>query len=161
MTPALAGAGLVLIAVAAGLRASFIRMRRQRMLLWSLAAALGEMESAIRWQQMPMPQLLEMLTARADCGVWFDRVAKYVESGITLQSAWDNTFSDLPDKQTASVLRRVVLGGDCRRLTGALGRAREELEAIYEQRCREDARRFRTCAAISLCSAGLLIILLI
>ena len=51
---AAAGAVLVLSAAILALRRYYARQRRCRDLLWSFAAALGEMESAIRWQRTPV-----------------------------------------------------------------------------------------------------------
>ena len=61
---AAAGAVLVLSATILALRRYYARQRRCRDLLWSFAAALGEMESAIRWQRTPVLPLLEMLQTR-------------------------------------------------------------------------------------------------
>ena len=57
------GAVLVLAAAVLGLWRYGVQRRQRRTLVWALAAAIGEMESAIRWQQTPMMALLEGLIA--------------------------------------------------------------------------------------------------
>ena len=47
------GAVLVLAAAVLWLWRYGVQRRQQRTLVWALAAAIGEMESAIRWQQTP------------------------------------------------------------------------------------------------------------
>ena len=60
------------------------------------------------------------------------------------------------DKEWSSLQAEQMPG-----LVGALGRTREELEALYRRRCREDGQRSRVTTAAALCGAGLVIILLI
>ena len=101
---AAAGAVLVLSAAILALRRYYARQRRCRDLLWSFAAALGEMESAIRWQRTPVLPLLEMLQTREHCGVWFCQIRDKVQSDMTLQLAWENTFHQLSDAELRDLL---------------------------------------------------------
>ena len=155
------GAVLVLAAAVLGLWRYGGQRRRRRTLVWALAAAVGEMESAIRWQQTPMPALLDGLTERETVGTYFRETADMVQGGMPLQCAWEKTFGNIPDGEAGEILLRLRLGGDRERLVGALGRTREELEALYRRRCREDGQKNRVTAAAALCGAGLVIILLI
>ena len=77
MSTALWGAGLVLAASLWGLWSYYARQKQRRALVWAFAAALGEMESGIRWLQTPLPVLLEGLSGREDCGVWFWKVMEH------------------------------------------------------------------------------------
>ena len=155
------GAVLVLAAAVLGLWRYGGQRRRRRTLVWALAAAVGEMESAIRWQQTPMPALLEGLSAREAVGEYFRKTAEMVQGGIPLQYAWEQAFGQISDGAAGEILLRLTLGGDRERLVGALGRTREELEALYRRRCREDGQKNRVTTAAALCGAGLVIILLI
>jgi len=155
------GAVLVLAAAVLGLWRYGAQRRQRRTLVWALAAAVGEMESAVRWQQTPMPALLETLAARETVGAYFRDTADMVQGGIPLQCAWEKTFGNVPDGETGEILLRLTLGGDRERLVGALGRTREELEELYRRRCREDGQKNRVTTAAALCGAGLVIILLI
>ena len=161
MTVQAGGAVLVLAAAVLGLWRCGAQRRQRRTLVWALAAAIGEMESAIRWQQTPMMAMLEVLAARETVGQYFRQVADMVKGGITLQCAWEQAFSAIQDGETGEILARLRLGGDRERLVGALGQTRQELEALYRRRCREDGQRSRVTTAAALCGAGLVIILLI
>ena len=161
MSTALWGAGLVLAASLWGLWSYYARQKQRRALVWAFAAALGEMESGIRWLQTPLPVLLEGLSGREDCGVWFRKVTEQLQGDVPLQVAWNSVFSVLEDTENGEILRRVTLSGDRERVTGELRRAREELEALYRRRCGEDGQRMRVTAAAALCGTGFVIILLI
>lgn len=161
MTGSLWGAVLLLSAALWTVWTYYIRQKRRRTLVWAFAAALGEMESGIRWQRTPLPVLMEALCGREHCGIWFRRVLECLQSDIALQVAWNSVFSKLEDAETAEILRRITLGGDETHIIGALGRAREELEALYQRRCGEDRQRLRLMAAAAMCGAGFVIILLI
>ena len=161
MTVQAGGAVLVLAAAVLGLWRYGVQRRQRRTLLWALAAAMGEMESAIRWQQTPMMTLLEGLSARETVGIYFRQTADMVQGGIPLQRAWEHIFSKIMDGEAGEILLRLRLGGDRERLVGALGRTREELETLYQRRCREDGQKNRVTTAAALCGAGLVIILLI
>ena len=161
MTVQAGGAVLVLAAAVLGLWRYGVQRRQRRTLVWALTAAIGEMESAIRWQQTPMMALLEGLAARETVGQYFRHVAEIVKGGITLQCAWEQVFEKMPDGEAGEILARLRLGGDRERLVGALGQTRQELEALYRRRCREDGQRSRVTTAAALCGAGLVIILLI
>ena len=161
MTVQAGGAVLVLAAAVLGLWRYGVQRRQRRTLLWALAAAMGEMESAIRWQQMPMMALLEGLAERETVGAYFRDTADMVQGGIPLQCAWEQAFGNIPDGETGEILLRLTLSGDRERLVGALGRTREELEELYRRRCREDGQKNRVATAAALCGAGLVIILLI
>ena len=158
---AAAGAALVLSAAILALRRYYARQRRCRDLLWSFAAAMGEMESAIRWQRTPVPALLETLQTREHCGPWFRQIRDKMQGDIPLQCAWDNVFQQLPDAELRDVLRRVTWTGDARRLEGTFARARAEAEQLYEKRCAVDRCSRRVTTTATLCGAGLTIILLL
>lgn len=151
----------MLAAAVLGLWRCGAQRRQRRALVWALAAAVGEMESAIRWQQTPMMALLEGLAARDGAGTYFRQVAEMVKDGITLQCSWEQVFDKMPDGEAGEILARLRLGGDRERLVGALGQTRQELEELYRRRCREDGQRSRVTTAAALCGAGVVIILLI
>ena len=145
---AAAGAVLVLSAAILALRRYYARQRRCRDLLWSFAAALGEMESAIRWQRTPVLPLLEVLQTREHCGVWFCQIRDKVQSDMTLQLAWENTFHQLSDAELRDLLCRISWSGDAQRLESTIARARAEAEQLYEKRREADrhSRRVTTTA---------------
>ena len=159
MTAKLAGAALI-VAGAVWCCAARRRRQRQRLTLaQALAQALSAMETGIRWQRRPMPQLLAQLAQRPVCGTYFDAVREMLQSDMPLQSAWNRAFSRIPDAETAEVLRRMELGGDETRLLTQLEDARQALTALAARWAREDAQDRRVAGALS--AAGLLVILLI
>ena len=126
-----------------------------------MAQALSAMETGIRWQRRPMPQLLAQLAQRPVCGTYFDAVREMLQSDMPLQIAWNRTFSRIPDAETAEVLRRMELGGDETRLLTQLEDARQALTTLAARWAREDAQDRRVAGALALSAAGLLVILLI
>ena len=161
MTAKLAGAALI-VAGAVWCCAARRRRQRQRLTLaQALAQALSAMETGIRWQRRPMPQLLAQLAQRPVCGLYFDAVREMLQSDMTLQIAWNRAFSRIPDAETAEVLRRMELGGDETRLLTQLEDARQALTALAARWAREDAQDRRVAGALALSAAGLLVILLI
>lgn len=92
MTAKLAGAALI-VAGAVWCCAARRRRQRQRLTLaQALAQALSAMETGIRWQRRPMPQLLAQLAQRPVCGTYFDAVREMLQSDMPLQSAWNRAF---------------------------------------------------------------------
>ena len=108
-----------------------------------------------------MMALLEGLAVREMVGQYFHETADMVQGGMPLQCAWEQVFEKIPDGEAGEILARLRLGGARERLVGALGQTRQELEALYRRRCREDGQRSRVTTAAALCGAGLVIILLI
>ena len=125
------------------------------------AAALGEMESAIRWQRTPVLPLLEVLQTREHCGVWFCQIRDKVQSDMTLQLAWENTFHQLSDAELRDLLCRISWSGDAQRLESTIARARAEAEQLYEKRREADRHSRSVTTTATLCGAGLMIILLL
>lgn len=161
MTAKLAGAALI-VAGAVWCCAARRRRQRQRLTLaQALAQALSAMETGIRWQRRPMPQLLAQLAQRPVYGLYFDAVREMLQSDMPLQIAWNRTFSRIPDAETAEVLRRMELGGDETRLLTQLEDARQALTTLAARWAREDAQDRRVTGALALSAAGLLVILLI
>ena len=161
VTAKLAGAALI-VAGAVWCCAARRRRQRQRLTLaQALAQALSAMETGIRWQRQPMPQLLAQLAQRPMCGTYFDTVREMLQSDMPLQIAWNRTFSRIPDAETAEVLRRMELGGDETRLLTQLEDARQALTTLAARWAREDAQDRRVAGALALSAAGLLVILLI
>lgn len=160
MTAKLTGGGLILAGAVYVLWLWYRRRRRQREVLWSLVGALGYMETAIRWQRMPLPQIFQTLTQRPNCGPYFEKIVRSLKSNTPLHRLWENAFSDLPG-DGGTILRRVELHGDVERLVGALQSAREELTELCQRREKADRQQGRVTGAAVLSAACLLIILLL
>ena len=151
---------MILLAAVYGLWSAGRYRRQRQALLGALAEALGCMETAIRWQRMPLPQVLQMLARRDYCGPYFERVAGMLQSNLPLQDAWEKAFQDLPCGG-GDILCRIALEGDGERLEGALRSAREELTALCRHREAAERQQGRVRAAAVLSAACLVIILLL
>lgn len=153
--------GALILAAALYVVYSWRRTRRaQRALLWSMVGALGYMETAIRWQKMPLPRIFRTLAQRPGCGKYFEGLADMLQRNIPLHSAWDEAFEDLPCG-AAEIVRRVELDGDGEKLAGVLRGAQEEMTELCRRTEAADRQRGRVGAAAVLSSAGLIIILLL
>lgn len=160
MTVRLIGGAFILGATVYVLFAQRRRERRERETLWSLAGALGYMETAIRWEKLPLPRIFETLAARPACGIYFEKLVEMMQSDLPLHSAWENVFSKLRGEGGA-IMRRVALSGDEAHLVRALRCAQEKLTALCRRRETEDRQRARVSGAAGLSAAGVLIILLL
>ena len=160
MTVRIIGGGLILLAAVYGLWSAGRYRRQRQALLWSLVEALGYMETAIRWQRMPLPQVFQTLARRECCGPYFERVAGMLQSNTPLQCAWEKVFRDVPCGG-GDILCRIALEGDGERLEGALRSAREELAALCRHREEAERQQGRVRAAAVLSAACLVIILLL
>ena len=67
------------------------KIRRERLalhLLGELVDALGSMEGTIRFQRLPLPQVIAAQMGRACCGTYFSAVLQYIKGGYALQESW-------------------------------------------------------------------------
>ena len=160
VTAKLIGGGLILAGAVYVLWLWYRRRRRQREVLWSLVGALGYMETAIRWQRMPLPRIFQTLAQRPNCGPYFEMIAELMQSNIPLHVIWEKAFSDLPE-DSGVILCRVELDGDGERLEGSLRSAREELTELCRRREKADRQQGRVTGAAVLSAACLFIILLL
>ena len=125
---------LVLLAAAAVLRRDRMRQREAQALVWAFAAALGEAESAIRWQRTPVPALLEKLSARERCGQRVFRDAGRRAGGGATQGVLERG--------------RQAAGGDAGTgKGGSRGAVSPPLRGGPPQPARQDLRRAVRCGA--------------
>ena len=102
MTAKLTGAALIVPGAVWCCAARRRRQRQRLTLAQALAQALSAMETGIRWQRRPMPQLLAQLAQRPVCGTYFDAVREMLQSDMPLQIAWNRTFSQIPDAESGN-----------------------------------------------------------
>ena len=141
------------------------KIRRERLalrVLGELVDALGSMEGTIRFQRLPLPQVIAAQTGREICGTYFLAVLQYMKGGHTLQESWVEAWRKLPDRETARILQRIEWGGgDETQLLGNLAYARRTLAALWDRRSAARREREKLTLAAALSAAGLLVILLI
>ena len=140
------------------------KIRRERLalrLLGELVDALGSMEGTIRFQRLPLPQVIAAQTGRACCGTYFSAVLQYMKGGYALQKSWAEAWQKLPDRETARILQRIEWSGDETQLLRNLAYARQTLAALWDRRSAARREREKLTLAAALSAAGLLVILLI
>lgn len=140
------------------------KIRRERLalhLLGELVDALGSMEGTIRFQRLPLPQVIATQTGRACCGTYFSAVLQYMKGGYALQKSWAEAWQKLPDRETARILQRIEWSGDETQLLRNLAYARRTLAALWDRRSAARREREKLTLSAALSAAGLLVILLI
>ncbi len=155
----LLGALCILSGGAGGFLAFLASARRELRLLWDLSQAVGLLQSGVRWKKIPVPRIVDDLSAREMSGVYFRRVTDGLKSNLPLQCAWEKGFEDLPGEYGAAI-RAMEWGGDEKQVLGALEYLRLTLCAQYERRREELRRKGRLSAAAALCLAGVLVVIL-
>lgn len=119
------------------------------------------MEGTIRFQRLPLPQVIATQTGRACCGTYFSAVLQYMKGGYALQESWAEAWQKLPDRETARILQRIEWSGDETQLLRNLAYARQTLAALWDRRSAARREREKLTLAAALSAAGLLVILLI
>ena len=115
----------------------------------------------IRFQRLPLPQIIATQTGRACCGTYFSAVLQYMKGGYALQKSWAEAWQKLPDRETARILQRIEWSGDETQLLRNLAYARRTLAALWDRRSAARREREKLTLAAALSAAGLLVILLI
>ena len=136
----------------------FLQCRRQSrgelLFLQDMAPALEQMEAAIRFRRLPMPDLLAEQTKRPYCGQVFTQVEQHMKSGSTLQDSWELAADAVPWKQGKSILAALELSGDAQRIGDNLRLAALSLQAKRHE-------RQKMILALTASGCGLLVILLL
>ena len=135
------------------------RLEQRRLL--ELANALERMEGAVRWQMLPLPEILRMETQRSVSGMHIEQVLQGLKSGKALQKSWVEVFACFRPVEAAEILCRVELCGDVIQITGSLRFAAEQLRHLAARRAETQNSRERVCLALSVSLTGLLVVLLI
>ena len=136
-------------------------VRTEICLLQELTAALGSMETAIRWQKKPLPRTIMQQSDRPLCGRIFANILGNLESGITLQQAWENAFCRDISADIAEILCRIELQGDEEQITGNLRAAAQSLVHLRQEKEAQRQEKEKLYMAMVLSGAGLAIIVLI
>ena len=161
MSGKVVGASLLLLACALSCGGSIMEKRRAIRLAEAFAAALYRMEGMIRWQNLPLPRVLEQESQISPCGEYFSKIFQYMKSECTLHSSWQKTFTAIPEKGTRELLCRLDLRGDAQQIMGALHLTAEELRAHAAAMAQRQRQNERLWVAVSGCMTAVLIIVLI
>ena len=161
MTCKLIGA-LLIFAAGGSLVTQSVRQRnRELRFLFDMAAALEQMETAIRFRMLPMPELLREQTAREYCGQCFLLIIQYMESGNTLQDSWAKSIRSVPWPQAKAILLPLELAGDTRRIGENLRACADSLRELLRQQQAQKRERQKMTLALTASACGLLVILLL
>lgn len=143
----------------------FLQCRRQSrgelLFLQDMASALEQMETAIRFRRLPMPDLLAEQAKRAYCGQVFMQVEQHMKSGSTLQDSWELAADTIPWKQEKSILAALELSGDAQRIGENLRLAALSLRDLACQRQAGRQEQQKMILALTASGCGLLVILLL
>lgn len=155
--------GALLIFTAGG--SLLVQLSRQRShemrFLSDMAAAMEQMESAIRFRCLPMPELLREQANRTYCGKYFLLVIHYMESGSTLQASWVESVRSIPWPQAKTVLLSLELTGDARRICENLRACARSLRELLRREQEEKREKQKMTLALTASACGLLVILLL
>ena len=154
-----AGTLLILSAAAWIIRSYYREQGARKKQLTELIWAFEHIETEIRWRHRPFPAIMQDLSVLPNVGNAFKTMAEMLTADFALQNAWDIAFSAFPD-EISSVARRMDLSGDEKRLTDGFLCAAQSLRRAEEELEKEKKERGRLFTALTLCGAGLLLILL-
>ena len=154
----------VLIILAAG-ALLFLQIRRQNraevLFMRDMAAALEQMETAIRFRRLPMPDMLKEQEKRQYCGQAFAYVIQYMKSGKTLQDSWELSMKSILCERARDVLSALELSGDTQRLEENLRSASHALRDILRRTEAGRQEQQKMTLALTASGCGLLVILLL
>ncbi len=160
MSGKLLGAVLILVgSVVTCLRLSR-EVQQEMHLLQELACALEGMESAIRWQKLPLPRALRQQAERPLCGDFFNAVLQGMKGEITLQKVWTKAAKNIHSQEAAKIIGGIEWTGDETQIIGSLHTAIEALRRALQQRQQEQRQRTKLRTALTFSAAALLIIVL-
>lgn len=154
-----AGAVLVLLGGFATYWEFSRTQRRQLALIRDLAAALTQLAGEIRWKLLPLPEAINQLCGREISGSFFEMIQESMQSGNTLQFAWEQSARRL-STEISDILCRMEWGGDLARQEGSILYAAQQLTELGERKQDTLRQREKLCAAAALSVAGILVLIL-
>jgi len=153
---------LLILSAGGGLLVQLWRQGRAELLfLQDMASALEQMEAAIRFRRLPMPELLREQTERLYCGSMFSEILQYMERGEPLQNSWFLSARSIPWKQAVDALCALELSGDGQRIGENLRACADSLRGVLRHRQADKQQRRKMALALTASCCGLLVILLL
>ena len=156
----LAGALAIAAAGAAACWQYLAALRLEIKTLRALIAALNALEGMIRWKQTALPDGLRELTGRTYGGKYFAEAVRQVESGIPLQYAWKNAFSDFSFTGKDTIIEMCWVG-DAEQIRGTIRYTSERLAALCQELEAQRSDREKVAAAGLLSVSGVVIVMLL
>ena len=140
----------------------FLQIRRlnraEVLFMRDMAAALEQMETAIRFRRLPMPDMLKEQEKRQYCGQAFAYVIQYMKS---LQDSWELSMKSILCERARDVLSALELSGDTQRLGENLRSASHALRDILRRTEAGRQEQQKMTLALTASGCGLLVILLL
>ena len=155
------GVCAILFAVALYLKKDWEIRQSRQLLVQDFLDAIESMETAVRWENAPLPDIIKAQEKRKYAGSYFETIDSGLKGGITLQTLWDKEFSKLDCRELSRILCAVSLCGDSEFLQTRLAYAAMELREFQKRDRAEQKskRKLKVTAALSV--AGMMIILLL
>lgn len=155
------GSCLILLASAMYLIEEKTARQRQERTVQDLLAAVESMETEIRWKKQPLPDSIALQKSRKYAGAYFRKIAEFLQSNITLQNAWENTFVKIEPAEISQILCDVSFSGDSTFLIDHLSFAAAKIRAYQAQKHNEQAAKQKLKITAALSGAVTIIVLLL
>lgn len=157
----LAGAALLLCACTLWCTVTIRRWRGEIRLARELGAALERMEGMIRWQNLPLPKIVERESRRKPCGIYFERIAAAASAGKPLQACWNDSWREMEYSALGELLCGAELEGDARQIMGSLHMTAQFLYQKSEEWQQGQHQKERLCITASAALTAMTAIILI
>lgn len=115
---------------------------------------LENMQGEIRWHHISLTGFLQEQALTSG-------IAKYMESKMPLQQAWEEITRDITDKDAGRILHNLQFTGDREKLLASLSFIAAQLRDLYACRREEASNIGKIRLAATFSGVGLLIILLL
>ncbi len=125
-----------------------------------LQNAIENIATAIRCQQLPLPQAIRAQATGRYTGFSFREIVEKLQGEIPLQSLWQQVFTSYPP-EIGNILCPMTLQGDREHLLAQFDRAAGELDRYYHTLQRELRDKNKLSSATALSGAAVLMILLL
>lgn len=152
-----------MVLISAGIYLYEDRCRRQRenQTAKDILEAIETIETAIRWENCPLPDSVRAQMQRKYAGEYFREIGGELEKDRTLQEAWNDTFCRIKPQRISQILCGIPLSGDSTYLEDRLAWAAKEIRSfqIQERESQADRQKVKAAAAVSV--AATIVILLL
>ena len=126
-----------------------------------LLGALECIMTAIRWEKQPLPVGIAGEKDRKYIGKYFERIDSKLQSKEPLQQIWEDVFSGIQPEELRNILTSITLSGDLTSVLGQLALATEQINKFQEEKKKKQAESWKLRVALTLSTAGIIVILLL
>ena len=155
------GVCAILFAAALYLKKDWEIRQSRQLLVQDFLDAIESMETAVRWENATLPDVIQTQEKRKYAGSYFEKIGNSMKGGIPLQTLWNKEFSKLDCRELSRILCAISLCGDSEFLQNRLAYAAMELREFQKRDRTEQKTKRKLKVAAALSSAGMMIILLL